>query len=603
MRLDLIDSALDDTVSGPSKVKWVKRKLLGDPRKAPKRLFGVVVFLLFLALVIGVLHLLRSTAETSGSSIWLVSIVTDIVGTLWFAIPVALWLYYKYLGRRRSRYASDAAEKTGWLTESVKQLADAVRSTDHTKRIIVTSDDDFDTIRSAVDAALKGESHPFESVDYYGRGRDGEEQEEGEVPALPEGDVTRPDEPEENVERDRTRWQQVKQIPRLAGRAVADGILTLLEGTWAAITTVGGGIVAVPLFLFGLVFDRGDRDVEDSDEAETVEESEEEIPWRVRFSEEFKHFLLDLSAGYRSDDIRWRFILPAVLTMVTLLLAFQLWVHPVAYLVFICTSALVGLGVFWASKKLRSRRINSYRQRVDGDHWEDAAGLVKTAETEDVTAYVGFMGGRTYATYDREEFVDEFSLRLWQRTHNERVSPSILEQYARNLATMKPNLSGHKENVERPAIQRRIKQVVEETEDQVVEKAELAFRVIEPVGESVKFERTLGHDPRLVAAEYKWLVEQGGVLSEMEVTMPNARGEETDLTLVYPSEKTRLPDIQQVHSRLSDRFHGLQGDPYYRLPTVNPAMHISPFQATANAWAELPDTGPNGQKTVSAGSM
>ncbi|QIO25443.1 hypothetical protein [Haloarcula sp. JP-L23] len=660
MKLDILSDSLDDSWPGTDKLRGLKRRVLGDPRRAPGRILGGLVFLLILALVIGALYVISSTAESSGSSLWLVRVLTDIVGTLWFAVPVAVYLYYKYLGRRRSRYAAQAAEHIGWLTTSVKQLSDEVRTTDRTTRIIATTDDSYEAICDAVDTALDGESHPFESVDYYGRGQDSDDApaDASELPAeetaAESGDpfdgadapddgttddnpfttdtegaadpferldppddealssdafVTTPDADDEQEQALSHRERARRAIAHASQRAL-DAALTGLETAWRGARKLVAFAVATVTRLFGLVtsilayplvrLGLWSRDAAaDADTKARRDDHDDEVPWRIRFSEEVKHFVLDFSAGYRSDDVRWRFVFPAVVTMATLLLVARVWVRPVTFVLFIGFSLVVGLAVFWSTNRLRSRRVRKYRQGRGGGHWDDVAGLVKTVETADTTAYVGFMAGRTYATYDREEFVTEFALRMWQHTHNERVAPSILEQYARNLAMMKPNLQGHRENVEIPAIQRRLKEVVETTEDKVVEKAELAFRVIEPVGETIKFERSLGHDPRLVAAEYRWMVEAGGVLSEMDVEMPAADGEDTEVTLVYPSEKTRLPDIQQIHSRLSDRFHGLQGDPFYRLPSVDPARHLTPFQATPRAWDELPESGPNGHTTVS----
>lgn len=623
MRLDrLTDVVGDHALSGNRRLRWLKRRVLGDPRKAPRRLVGVGIFLLILALVIGVLHLARTSAQASGSSFWLLKMLAEIVGTLWFAVPLAIYVYYKTLGRGRNRRASSAAEYTGWLTESIKQLSDAVRSTDHTTRLIVTSDDDYETIKSAVAASLDGESHRFESVDYYGRNDPPQDTED--PPALPESRAaTTPSTPESDADDaavedassdDPTRGRLERLWLFLSGRgdrtrrasvtaAVATIAYIIVDTAWNAIETAytaGRTAVATAASLLGRTPASNDPDSTPADDAVDEAGGGYEIPWRVRFAEELKHFILDLTAAYRSDDIVWRFVLPAGGMFVTLLLLFRLWVTLPAFIVILVTSTLFGLGVFYLSKRVRSRRIKRYRTTGSHEHWEDVGGLVKTVETPDVTAYIGFMGGKSYASYDREEFVEEFSLRLWQATHDAEVSPSILEQYARNLGMMMPNLEGHKENIERPAIQRRIKRVVQETEDEVVEKAELAYRVIEPVDETLKFERELGHDPRLVAAEYRWLVEEANVLAEMDVSMPNAEGGATDLTLVYPSEKRRLPDVQQIHSRLSDRFHGYQGTPIYELPEVNPQRHIQAFHPGPSVLQseELPDEGPNGTTTT-----
>lgn len=893
--LDLLDS---DPLAGDDESlrSRIGRRVLGDPSKAPTRIVYAVIFALILVIVVGTWAVIQSETSSSGSSYWFVQAVASIVSTMWVLVPVAIYLFWRYIGLLRKRYARQAADVTGWLPESIERLSDEMRSTDGTMRVIATTDHSFEEITQHVDAALRGDPHPAQQVDFFGRGRDDGS---GGLP-VPVASDARPVPPEdvagENADRDRVAelWDREAELAQefnvltaqlddaldrklyanLKGDPPEDDAVTLdefltsevtpptaeaaaivdelraLDEEWKAVQAeldslladeapadaaasaggvdesateepADGGDATAPAdessdgdgsdddvivvepadeepadgdveardddrggdvgdatsgeerdiieMAFGAdppaddedeeasfdeVFDVFDTDdstgaapVEGDDDADRVEGStaeeepdaredaslesdgdlqsdetpptttgtptegdrnaaegrdrdtdepanvyslpvplsddeepedcerptlgdvwrstngvlatirglarhvwrrsvdlgltvlavvaavlaagyaraadvlapvrdrapaaataglarardalplggdgdgdddrgpdagrmdreEPEIPWKVRFAEELKHLLLDLTAGVHADEFIWKFGLPAVTTFISLLLVARLWVHPLLYVVFGAVAIMVGLGSFWFSKKRRSRRLRLHREPEGYSYWDDAAGRVKTVETADVTCYMGWLAGRRYASYDRAEFVREFSLRLYQRTHDERVAPSVLEQYARNIAQMKPNLHGHLEHIERPQIQQEIKHAVESSRDQIIDKAGLAMDVIEhPESDSV-VSADLGHDPRLVAEEYRWLVEDGHVLAEVDVEFEDASGRPTTKTLVYPADKTRLPDMEALHSQFSDRFTGSHGEPYYQLPDCRATDDLDGF--------------------------
>ena len=749
MSLDIIDEDPHDPE--PSVQKRLAHKLLGDPRKAPGRLVYLLIFALIGLIVVGVWSVVQTETNPSGSSYWFVRAIASVFNTMWVLVPLAIYLYWRYVGVLRTRYAGEAADVTGWLAETVEHLSDEMRSTDGTTRVISTTDHSFEDVRSNVDAALRGESHDSEEVDYFGRyepddsdsGPDtdpvpieaaGETDAEAETPSEPETRIEElerretelieeynqkteqiedqldsaleaaldpeelddldesvsvydlmgesaqedveatdelieeaeaveaeleevraeleaeieelfedpvteaeeadapvyvPPEPddevlEEQIEDSESETEEadevdgtvsVKSVPddgdwssgfdeslddEIYGELVVadedDGPQTVRE-VWAYNTGYRSKVRAVMGHLgrrgvdAGLVFlamlfapvaaawSTAETKAKSglSVDPEEVDDEEFEVPWKVRFAEELKHLFLDLGAGLHSDELLWKFGLPTGVTFVLLMLISKIWVNPLLYLVFAAVAVLVGLFVFWVSKKRRSRRLRTHRQTSEWSYWDDAAGRVKTVEAADVTCYMGWLSGRRYASYHREEFIHEFSLRLHQRTHDERVAPSILEKYARNVSQMKPNLHGHLEHIERPSIQQEIKHAVVTSHEQIIDKAGLAMNIIEHPQEDKRVTTDLGHDPRLVAEEYRWLVEESHVLSEVEVEFEDASGRKTTKTLVYPAEKTRLPDMEALHSQFSDRFTGSHGDPYYTLPDCDPTDDLSGF--------------------------
>ncbi|WP_247005045.1 hypothetical protein [Halosolutus gelatinilyticus] len=705
MSLDLLDRDPHDP--NPGIKTRIVRRILGDPRKAPTRLIGAAIFVLIGVIVAGVWAVIQTETTTSSSSYWFVRLVGSIVNTMWVLVPVAIYLFWRYIGVLRKRYAESAAEITGWLPESIEHLSDEMRSTDRTTRVIATTDHSFEEIRSNVDAALRGEPHEGEVVDYYGRYESNNGDGQPEAPASDDSDLeSRLDElsarETELIEEYNRKTERIDDLlddalgadldlsdPSALDDRVsmydlmdgggqdavdeADQLLEECEAIEQELESVRDELAAVRAEIESEIEPESDLDVrsrghddvyalpepepETDDDHSTDRvasdrqsigdvwanadglrakgravvghcyrravdvaiasigwivgliagvlgtianlvsgspgdepEDEDEVPWKVRFAEELKHLVLDLNAGLHSDDLLWKFGLPAFVTFVSLLILARLWVHPILYIVFIAIAILVGLFTFWVSKKRRSRRLQIHRQPEEWSYWDDAAGRVKTVETADVECYMGWLPGRRYVSYDREEFITEFSLRLYQLTHDEKVSPSVLEQYARNIAQMKPNLRGHLEQTEKPAIQQEIKTVVEDAPEQVIDKAGLAMEVIEHPHEDKRLSSDLGHDPRLVADEYRWLVEEGHVLEEIDVEFEDASGRTTTKTLVYPAKKKRLPDMEALHSQFSDRFTGSHGDPYYNLPECNPTEDLRGFVPSPRA-AQLFETG------------
>ncbi|ELY68934.1 hypothetical protein C489_06193 [Natrinema versiforme JCM 10478] len=326
-----------------------------------------------------------------------------------------------------------------------------------------------------------------------------------------------------------------------------------------------------------------DDDPDDSDD-ETDVPDEYQIPWRVRFLEEIKHLWLDLQSGFRTGDGIVRFGVPAAVALTLQLFVAGLWTTLPVYVLIGATSTLVGLGYYWINKRRRQRRLRRYRTHSSTNYWLDCAGQFKTVETADVTAYMGFIAGRRYASYEREEFVRKTSRTMHQHVSDECVAPSDLQHYARCLEQMKPNLKGHRQNVLQPLIMRDVKRTVEAAEDDLIPKAELAWSVIEQPSSS-RIERRLGHDPELVGAEYQYLVEDAHVLDEREVEFMDANGDVQTITLVFPAEKNRLPDVSERHSQFSDRFTDRKGEPVYELPDVDPRDELQGFVPSPDAAA------------------
>lgn len=60
--------------------------------------------------------------------------------------------------------ASKAATETGWLEDTILHLANEIRTTDGSTRVMVTTDDDYTEIQARIGEALDGA--PDDKVDY-----------------------------------------------------------------------------------------------------------------------------------------------------------------------------------------------------------------------------------------------------------------------------------------------------------------------------------------------------------------------------------------------------------------------------------------------------
>ncbi|WP_455448181.1 hypothetical protein [Natrinema thermotolerans] len=691
MSLSLLDEADPETEDSPSILTRISNLILGDPRKAPRRILTLLVFLLFGIISLGVWLLLNSQIDTSGSSAPIVGPALSILTSVWTIPVVTLWFTRQWVLFNRSRKAKKAADVTGWTVETIVRLREEIKTTDGCTRIIASTGESQAEIEDRIDAGLDGE-YDDDTVDFWAERATDDSEKAAESEAASEDAAAsiwdeleddaddEPDRIEElrARERDLTKEynRKAERIEEVLESALegeidpakvleaddrasfyelvddesqdlideADALLeecdridqeleeirteleTLLEqeretaavvddlaegfeaaaalddalyeegynrADWfgenqptedrslhSRIRGIPGWLMSAPSRLYGAV----SSDSGSSANADTARDHQ--VPWRVRFLEEAKHLWLDLQSGFRTGAAAIKFGVPALVAFVLQLFLVGLWTTLPVYGLILATSTLVGLASFWIVKRRRQRRLRRYRRNSTEEYWYDCAGQFKTVQTADVTAYMAFIGGRRYAAYDREEFTRKTSRVMYQHISDEPIAPSNLQHYARCLEQMQPNLKGHRENVLKPGIMTDLEQTVRDSEDELIPKAELAWSVIEQPTTS-RIERRLGHDPELVASEYKSLVDDLHVLDEHKVEFLDANGETQSITLVFPSDKNRLPDISERHSQFSDRFTDKKGDPVYEMPEVDPRDGLQGFIPTPREAALL----------------
>lgn len=286
-----------------------------------------------------------------------------------------------------------------------------------------------------------------------------------------------------------------------------------------------------------------------------------------RLQQSIQTFLLDFATAANADDLVWRFLLPSTtIAALTFVVLQRLWFHPVVY-VAIFTGSLVGGGLYYSAVKWRRRRrLASARQEPQTGGSGQTACLVKHIQLRGDSApdaYVAWMGGRVYFSMDRTRFCNKVADRWHHRIHNRTVPPAIEERFAHNARMMLPTTyqTEFADSVEgRAAIQDELVDTVRKATnpDGMVPKHALGEKVVNAGGR-------FGHDPNLVAEEYRHL--HGAALAELDVSLENASGEQTDLTVVHLRTGGVLHDLAEIRATFAAEFDP-DAEARYPLPDV-----------------------------------
>jgi hypothetical protein len=334
----------------------------------------------------------------------------------------------------------------------------------------------------------------------------------------------------------------------LDAKAVVDDGNTIEDDSEAWGVTddpTGGGRDASP---GGTALRDGDRGVGGASAVETTADPGSQLRQHVQT------FLLDFATAANADDLVWRFLLPSgVVAALTFVVLQRLWFHPVVYVAIGAGSLVVG-GLYYSGVKWRRRRrLSAAREAPDTGGSGQTACLVKYIQIHGDSApdaYVAWMGGHVYFSMDRTRFCNKVADRWWHRIHNRAVPPAIEERFAHNARMMLPTTyqTEFADSVEgRAAIQDELVDVVREAEnpDGMVPKHALGEKVVDAGGR-------FGHDPDLVAEEYAHL--HGAALAELDVSLENAAGERSGLTVVHLRTGGVLHDLAEIRATFAAEF-------------------------------------------------
>lgn len=316
----------------------------------------------------------------------------------------------------------------------------------------------------------------------------------------------------------------------------------------------------------------------------SVDWSEADDRRSLSLPERIKLFRMDLAASLNIDDLIWRFAVPAAFAMAAQLILVQFWVWWPLYFAMAGLAMVIGGLVYVVSQWRQSRKLQSLREEVDHERWEEVSVLVKEVETEDITMYYGFLAGRSYASTDPERLSRVLAERAHQRANGKHPAPAIEERWAWCLRRYIPTLKSWEENVEKPRIMDTLANKVADSPDGIISKEQLAYRVVED-GRHYAWRGLryvgFGNDPRLVQECYEEMVPEG--LVEEEITISNPEGEERDVVAVRLRTDPLPPETTELQTTFSSRFRSRGFETRYDLPEVDPDEDAGTFVAPPSA--------------------
>ncbi|MFC7134340.1 MULTISPECIES: hypothetical protein [Salinibaculum] len=487
-----------------------------------KRLVGLAAIVLFVAAVVGLIAVLVNGVSTKTSAYPILNLVGTVYSSPWTYVIVGALLLRKVIVFRRGRYAKQAAAQTGMDTRSIKHLAAEARSPDGTARVVATADDTLTDIERRIDETLRtGEDDTL-------------------TPAADPGEV----------------WNDI-----YAAEREAQSLVTRLENSaWSHV--LDDELTEHRPLQPGT----GDHET-DPDPKPTTDD--------VGFWTELKHYRLDLASAINFSNILWQFLLPALVTATIVLSLLGVWVGLAWYPVVALLGLFVGAVNYYRHRRKEARRLDSLRDDAEGRDWSMVAALVKEVETQETTAYYGWLAGRRYASYDRDRFVSDLAKRTHEKVDRGYAAPSIMEKNAEQLADYYPDLAGFRDQ-ERHDIQLELIDRVRESQYGLVPKQQLIEDTVEHRMEERAggiYREGMGYDPGLVRVAYDDLVP--GALTEVEVTVDTENGPQT--LIAVESTLDPMPvDRAQVRAEFSALFREYATrEPRYELPP-SPKIQMPP---------------------------
>jgi hypothetical protein len=584
-----------------------KRLVIGDPSRAKRRavVAGFAVTLLLAA--VGVWLAVQSGLEsaTTSSSGYLRPLL-ELATNTWTYVLLLAFIFRGVLLYRDRRYAEQAADVTGYATRSVRRLAEEAKEPDGSTRVIATDADDRESIQERIVAALDGadddrmtlreelfeeptaEDEFLEDGDLAGALDVRDDQLEVVLGALEErsreidaelDDLTADGagssdeldallaEAEANLDlqdeileaRRSTVVKQAELVPESEQLALShDAESAGATGLWSALRS-----------FFGSGEPQPGADVDDVDD---------EGSQRDEWLEEWKMLKLDVATSINFDRLVWQFAVPAVVTIVGLLIVAQFWIRPYLYPPLFAGGVLVGLLYYVRQSQKRSKRLEALRRDEEPVEFSDAAILVKEVEVPERTVQYAWLAGDTYVHDDREEFASEVAHRAFELLNDLDPSPSLLAKQADQIGGMKPDLHAFRDQ-EQKLVMERLMEAVEASQTGLVPKAKLIEDIVEWDIEQrtlLPGKRGMGHDPALVREAYRELVP--AALVEQEIGLEEGSAE--TVTAVRHRGDPIPPEFGTIRAQFSNQFGNYaEWESLYELPDVSDVLEEEPMLA------------------------
>jgi len=298
------------------------------------------------------------------------------------------------------------------------------------------------------------------------------------------------------------------------------------------------------------------------------------------FWTQLRLFRLELASAIDLNGVLWRFLVPAALTLVGVLLVFRIWIQPWFIPVVVAISVFAGGAYYWAVDLRHRRRLKALRADEDPTRWTDLAILTKTVDVPETTMYFGFLDGKVYASEDKHDLARTLADRAIDRLEGRQPAPAIEETNAYLLKRYIPMLEAWEQEYERKAIMDQLINTVADAPEGIIPRSILIDQIVEYDRRYVAWGLLFigrGRDPDLVREVYEDLV-QIHALTETPVTVTDTeRGEERELVAVSKGDEAFAPEVVELRGEFDSLFGKQAFATRYDAPEHDAAATPAPF--------------------------
>lgn len=298
------------------------------------------------------------------------------------------------------------------------------------------------------------------------------------------------------------------------------------------------------------------------------------------FWTQLRLFRLELASAVNLEGVLWRFLAPAALTFVGVMLWLGIWIQPYFLPVVIAISVFAGGSYYWMVDLRHRRRLEALRAEDEPTRWTDLVILTKTVEVPETTMYFGYHDGTVYASEDKHELADTLGRLAVDRLEGREPAPAIEETYAYLLKRYVPMLEAWVQEYEKKAIMDQLINTVANAPDGLLPRDILIEDVVEYDRRYVAWGLLFigrGRDPDLVREVYSDLV-RIHALTEAPVTVADTQtGEKREVIATSLGDEPLPPNVAQLRGEFSSLFGKRAFDTRYKAPDVDVATSPAPF--------------------------
>lgn len=143
--------------------RWLFRRIVGPPSQLPQRTLTAAFIACIAIAVAGAWYGVRSGIQIGGGSLPYIRPILLVLRSTWTYVILLVLICWRILLFRNRRYAYQSSERTGYGVQTIRRLAEEVKTTDATNRVIVTSEDSAEDAADRISEKLReGDDDVFE---------------------------------------------------------------------------------------------------------------------------------------------------------------------------------------------------------------------------------------------------------------------------------------------------------------------------------------------------------------------------------------------------------------------------------------------------------